>query len=103
MDKVHRLGIHFGYLAHGRTETRHNLIVIETSVGHGVYSLDYFQTLVFVAASVQGHEQRFGKVAPGTEMLYALAYFLVRHAACDTVVVRTAHRTHQIVVLVLHG
>ena len=83
-------------------------------VGHYFFELQRFacqyrdvfyhdSACVFATSSVDCQQQCFCKVGTGAEELNLLSDFLVRNTTSDTVIVRLADLTHQVIVFVLYG
>ena len=103
MDDVHRFVVDTGDFRQYLFIITHHFLKVQRVAGQYRDVLYHYRTGVLATSAVDGKQQGFRQVAACAEELDLLSDFLVRHAAGDCVVVRLAHFTHQVVVLVLDG
>ena len=103
MDDVHRFVVNTGDFCQYLLVVAHYFFEVENITCQYGDVFHHYRTGVLTTSAVDGKQQGFRQVAACTEELDLLSDFLVRHAAGDSVVVRLAHFTHQVVVLILDG
>ena len=101
MDDVHRLVVYAGDLGQYFLVVGHHLLELQGVARQHGDTLHHDGTRVLATAAVDGQQQRLGQIGARAEELDLLADRLIRHAACDTVIVAVAHLAHEVVVLVL--
>ena len=100
VNAVHRMDVGFREPLHGRVEPRHDVVVVEESPVTGEVAGRNLIAGNLIAAAVDGVEQGFCEVHPGSEELHLLAEPHGRNAAGDRIVIAPI-RAHQVVILIL--
>ena len=65
-------------------------------------TLHHYRTGIFASTAIDGKQKRFCQITTCSEELDMTTYVLIRHTTSDSIIVRTAHFTHQIIVFILN-
>ena len=103
MDDVHRFVVNTGDFCQYLLVVAHYFFEVEDITCQYGDVFHHYRTGVFATSAVDGKQQGFCQVATCAEELDLFSDFLIRYAACDSVIVRLAHFTHQVVVFILDG
>ena len=100
VDDIHRIHIESGQPGQYLTVLfTHFCIVQYVALWQGDFRCQLFAGL-FVLTAIDGEQQGFGQIGPGTEELHHLAEFHGRHAAGNAIII-TIGRTHNLIVFIL--
>ena len=102
VDNVVCIHIQLGFIFQYLFVVIPHLVVIQHFVGNGFNAGHNHFAQFFVHTAVDGIQEGFGHVAASPKELHLLAHFHGGHAAGNGVIV-AIHRTHHIIVFVLHG
>jgi hypothetical protein len=100
VDNVERVDVSLGEPFQHRVQPLQDFVVVQHVAGDRRERRPDLVARNFVAAAVQGIQQRLGQVHARAEELHLLAHAHCRHAAGDAIVVAPL-RPHQVVGLVL--
>ena len=101
VNDVHRFVIHTSHFFQDLLIVSQHLFEVQYISRQHRNIFHHQCSCIFTAPTINSQQQSFSQITTCTEELNMTTYILIRHTACDTIVIRITYLTHQIIIFIL--